>query len=375
MLWTAYLAGGRAAARRGVRPGRRRTRRPCRRRLCSDRAGDAARPQGRAARGVLRARRSASSSATAVTRHAPTSNSAAFPSTRSRRRRSASSRRSRVTERALRASGYSDDEIEASGLFADGRWPGRLCGAWRNEWGRIGTFWARAIDDTEPDGARYLYLRGASRTNLPPYGLRARRARARPRRRLLRPPPAARPWSREQRRDRRHGDEPAPVRAPQPSRRPRGRRSASMPTTPAARRPRARSRTPPAQSRVRASSSPRPLREGSGRTRSRARDRGVAAAAAVPRVRRRLAREGASRRCRQRPLHSPQRREALARAGAWLGSLPPRLALEQEDAVERVAERCGYCARGCDCARFRARFWRLSPRRRDDLAADTASGH
>ncbi len=76
-----------------------------------------------------------------------------------------------LTERALRASGYSDDEIKASGLFADGRWPGRLCGAWRNEWGRIGTFWARAVDDAEPDAARYLYLRGAARTNLPPYGL------------------------------------------------------------------------------------------------------------------------------------------------------------------------------------------------------------
>jgi DNA primase len=53
-------------------------------------------------------------------------------------------------------------------VLADSHWPGRLCGAWRDEWGRIGTFWARALDDREP---RYLYLRGAGRTHLPPYGL------------------------------------------------------------------------------------------------------------------------------------------------------------------------------------------------------------
>jgi hypothetical protein len=51
------------------------------------------------------------------------------------------------------------------------------------------------------------------------------------------------------------------------------------------------------------------------------------------------------------------RREVLANAGAWLGSLPPRLALEQEDAVERVAERCGYSVEAVQRA-FRARFFR-----------------
>jgi DNA primase len=64
--------------------------------------------------------------------------------------------------------GYGEGEIEASGVVADSRWPGRLCGAWRDEWGRIGTFWARGLDDREP---RYLYLRAAGRTHLPPYGL------------------------------------------------------------------------------------------------------------------------------------------------------------------------------------------------------------
>jgi Toprim-like len=77
---------------------------------------------------------------------------------------------SETTRRALMRSGYRESEIRAAGLLADSRWPGRLCGAWRNEWGRIGTLWARVADDREVAKTRYLYLRGASRTDLPPYG-------------------------------------------------------------------------------------------------------------------------------------------------------------------------------------------------------------
>jgi hypothetical protein len=76
-----------------------------------------------------------------------------------------------ATRDTLAKSGYDDREIRAAGILADTRWPGRLCGAWRNEWGRVGTFWARAIVDDQAGATRYLYLRGASRTNLPPYGL------------------------------------------------------------------------------------------------------------------------------------------------------------------------------------------------------------
>ncbi|MGH2845537.1 MAG: hypothetical protein ACRDL0_05875, partial [Thermoleophilaceae bacterium] len=47
---------------------------------------------------------------------------------------------------------------------------------------------------------------------------------------------------------------------------------------------------------------------------------------------------------------------ALARAGAWLGTLPPRLSLEQEDAVTVVAERSGYSPEATQRA-FRARYW------------------
>ena len=55
---------------------------------------------------------------------------------------------------------------------------------------------------------------------------------------------------------------------------------------------------------------------------------------------------------------SPQetRRKALAQVGTWLGELPPRLALEQEDAVRIAAERCGYSAHAVERS-FRARYW------------------
>lgn len=66
-----------------------------------------------------------------------------------------------------------------------GSTPRRLCGAWRDGYGRIGTLWARALDDTEAAGTRYLYLRGASRTNLPPYGLSDLLAHARDARREI----------------------------------------------------------------------------------------------------------------------------------------------------------------------------------------------
>jgi DNA primase len=58
---------------------------------------------------------------------------------------------------------------------------------------------------------------------------------------------------------------------------------------------------------------------------------------------------------------TPSRRAALARAGDWLGTLPARLALEQEDAVRRVANQCGYSSAAVERA-FRARFWQQPPR-------------
>jgi DNA primase len=55
--------------------------------------------------------------------------------------------------------------------MVDARWPGRLVGAWRDERGKARTFWARSLSENADPGARYLYLRGARRAELPPYGL------------------------------------------------------------------------------------------------------------------------------------------------------------------------------------------------------------
>ena len=74
------------------------------------------------------------------------------------------------TKNALEAAGYSELEIAQSGVLADGRWPGRLCGAWRDERGKVRTLWARSLKDSD-SSSRYLYLTGASRSGLPPYGL------------------------------------------------------------------------------------------------------------------------------------------------------------------------------------------------------------
>jgi DNA primase len=51
------------------------------------------------------------------------------------------------------------------------------------------------------------------------------------------------------------------------------------------------------------------------------------------------------------------RRRALTRAGTWLGRLPARLSLEEEDAIKAIAERCGYSSAAVARA-YRARHWR-----------------
>jgi uncharacterized protein YndB with AHSA1/START domain len=70
---------------------------------------------------------------------------------------------------ALAGAGHRDDEIAASGILADSRWPGRIVGAWSDERCRVVTLWARAIDDDAEE--RYLYLRGAPRVGALPYGM------------------------------------------------------------------------------------------------------------------------------------------------------------------------------------------------------------
>jgi hypothetical protein len=51
------------------------------------------------------------------------------------------------------------------------------------------------------------------------------------------------------------------------------------------------------------------------------------------------------------------RRAGFARAGAWLGTLPPRLAIEQTRALDIVADAFGYDRAAAQRA-FRARYWR-----------------
>ena len=69
--------------------------------------------------------------------------------------------------------------------------------------------------------------------------------------------------------------------------------------------------------------------------------------------------------------------DALARAGAWLGSLPARYALEQEDAVRAVSQSCGYSPEAVERA-FRARFWtekspRLDPKQEPERTSPDRS--
>jgi hypothetical protein len=269
----------------------------------------------------------------------------------------------RAARDCLRSSGYSEAEIRQSGVVADSRWSGRLCGGWRDERGRIKTLWARSLDPAA-DGVRYLYLRGASRTNLPPYGLSwVLKESPRPRDVVL-------------------------VEGLLDVHHLRARQITNVVAL--------------GGTAVRAAIFERLARWGfesvtisldrddAGRTATAQAVDGAAHAASSPAifvidpdhlapakdpdafVRERREEWNAivdRRTCAvvwralefacgidpASPLHA--RRHALAAAGAWLGALPPRLSLEQEDAVRAVAQRCGYSPEAA-ARTFRARFWR-----------------
>jgi DNA primase len=265
---------------------------------------------------------------------------------------------------SLTRGGFSAAEIESSGLLADGRWPGRICGAWRSERGTIRTLWARAVGEDER-AAKYLYLRGARRAGLPPYGLSD----------VLRLPPGERRdlVLVEGLLDVHHlhargvsnvaalggtgtgsatferlgqlgfervtlcldGDGPGQVAAARAV--DRAVRGATSPTL-----------------LVLDSKHLAPAKDPD----AFVRDRGVGSWLEA------LDKRECAVHWRARELVgtvSPDslplaRREGLARAGAWLGSLPPRYAFEQEDAVRAIAERCGYSAEAA-MRSFAARFW------------------
>jgi len=271
------------------------------------------------------------------------------------------------TKKALEVAGYTELEVAQSGVLADGRWPGRLCGAWRDERARVRTLWARTLRDSA-SATRYLYLRGAGRSGLPPYGLSD----------VLRLPPP-------ERRELVLVEGLMDVHHLQ---------TKGVPNVAAAGGARLR---PEAIARLRrlgfdsvvlAFDNDAPGREGLARAvedvsrvreapalrvlepglLSDAKDPDAFVRAHGPERFRALINEaGCAITWRALELThgvTPQddmaaRRAALARVGNWLGTLPARLALEQEDAVRHVAEQCGYSCAAVERA-FRARFWNRS---------------
>jgi len=270
------------------------------------------------------------------------------------------------TRGLLKQAGYRQEEIAKAGVFADSRWPGRLCGAWRDAYGRIGTLWARSLDNAAAADSRYLYLRGATRTNLPPYGLADL---------LDRPPNSRREivlvegfFDLHQLRAREIPNVAAlggtSVR-PQTFERLHGfgietvtlcldNDEAGRAATARAVENAACARQSPElyaidPERLAPAKDPDEL----------VRQRGVAAWRDLLRART----CAIAWRAHELAAISPdspasERRAALARAGRWLGGLPPRLALEQEDAIRLIAEQCGYSAEAVTRS-LRARFWRI----------------
>jgi DNA primase len=263
----------------------------------------------------------------------------------------------------LRRGGFTAEEIDSSGLLADRRWPGRICGAWRDERGHVRTLWARAIGDA-PAGARYLYLRGASRLTLPPYGLANVLRGSRERGELVLVEGVF---------DVHHlralGDSPVAAigglsLAPRTFER-LAHHQIQRVTLCLDRDGPGRAATARAvQCGVRAATSPTlevidpehlaPAKDPGELVRVRGFDAWLHV----------LDKRECAITWRARDLlagvtpdaSSLARRDALRRAGAWLGALPPALALEQDDAVRAVAERCGYDSDAVTRA-FRARFW------------------
>lgn len=63
--------------------------------------------------------------------------------------------------RQLLEAGFPQADQEASGLFRDGRWEGRIVCPCRDLKGHIVTFWARDIDGKSNDNDKYLKLKGS----------------------------------------------------------------------------------------------------------------------------------------------------------------------------------------------------------------------
>jgi Toprim-like len=277
--------------------------------------------------------------------------------------------RAAATRKSLERAGYSEVEIRASCLFADSRWPGRLVGAWRDEHGGIGTLWARTLDDAEDAGTRYLYLRGASRTNLPPYGLSDALGSAPARREIVLVEGLLDVHQLRARGIENvaalGGTSTRPQIFERLHRRGIETLTLCLDNDEAGRSATARS----VEQAARAESSPylyvvdprhlAPAKDPDELVRSR----GVAAMHDV------LAKRACGIEWRARELaagvnresSAQERRSALACAGRWLGTLPPRLALEAEAAILLVSEHCGHSPEAVSRA-FKGRFWSMPER-------------
>jgi DNA primase len=268
------------------------------------------------------------------------------------------------TKSALTAAGYSELEIARSGVLADGRWAGRLCGAWRDERGAIRTLWARAVDDSNAS-ARYLYLSGASRSGLPPYGLaEVLRLRATERRELVlveglidvhklrangltsvAAVGGARVQPEALIRLCRLGFDSVVLAFDNDEAGREGMSRAIERVTRSDKAPALRVLEPATLGDAK---DPDAFVQAHGIDRFRTLVDGADCAVSW-RVRELTQAVSANDQTRVR-------RAALAKAGKWLGTLAPRYALEQEDAIRRVADQCGYSREAVERA-FRARFW------------------
>ncbi|MEZ5102475.1 MAG: toprim domain-containing protein [Thermoleophilia bacterium] len=269
---------------------------------------------------------------------------------------------------ALRRLGYSREEIDGAAVLADSRWPGRIVGAWRDDRARVRTLWARTLDPAANGDGKYLYLRGASRAGLLPYGASSAIAGPGADRSTL----VLVEGVMDVHQLRARGFENAaalggtsirPATFELLARRGVERVILALDNDQAGREATARV----VEAAGRAADAPAilvldPAQLGRHKDPDAlVRSEGIAAFRSLLGE----ATCGITWRALEHVLElgdgPSARREALARAGRWLGRLPARLSLEQEDAVHAIAETCGYSPEAVGRA-FRARFWRASDR-------------
>lgn len=265
---------------------------------------------------------------------------------------------------ALDAAGFTEPEIAAAGLLADRRWGGRVVGAWRTANGGIGTLWARTPDHFAKQDAKYLYLQGAPRTGLPPYGFGDLRSESPEVRREIVLVEGLLDVHQLRSHGMRNVAAIGGTSAPPALFEGMARRGVESVVLAFDNDDAGRTATVRAvEASCRATASPDvtvldPARlAGAKDPDAFVRENGLEAFRTLLDDRAPAVTWRANELVVTTGTKAPSRRTALAQAGRWLGTLPPRLALEQEDAVKLVADRCGYSVEATVRA-FQARFWR-----------------